>query len=82
MVLAAIGQMLALNPAVVLFAAEKVVRVGFVGGESPAKTPRGFPELWKRLRELGWIEGVNLVKEERWAEGNIDRLPMAEVLSR
>lgn len=28
-----------------------------------------------RLRELGWVEGQNLVVESRWAEGRFERLP-------
>lgn len=66
-----------------LFAAEKVVRIGLVGGESPTTTVRAPSAFWARLSELGWVEGVNLVREERWAEGHIDRLPtlMAEVVS-
>src|ERR1700730_12933248 len=27
------------------------------------------------LRDLGWVEGKNIVIESRWAEGNYDRLP-------
>jgi putative ABC transport system substrate-binding protein len=27
------------------------------------------------LRELGWIEGTNLIVEARFADGHIDRLP-------
>jgi len=35
------------------------------------------------LRDLGWIEGRNIVIESRWAEGNYDRLPeMADELVR
>jgi len=36
------------------------------------------------LRELGWIEGQNLIVERRWAEGHMERLPalMAEVIAR
>ena len=36
------------------------------------------------LRELGYIEGQNLVIEARWAEGRTERLPalVAEVLAR
>jgi hypothetical protein len=29
----------------------------------------------RALRDLGWIEGQNLVIEYRWAEGKIERLP-------
>jgi putative ABC transport system substrate-binding protein len=66
-----------------LFAAEKVARIGLVGPESPTTMKRALPAFWARLGELGWIEGVNLAREERWAEGHIDRLPtlMAEVVS-
>ena len=66
-----------------VFGAEKVVRIGLVGPESPTTMKRAPPAFWARLGELGWIEGVNLAREERWAQGHIDRLPtlMAEVVS-
>jgi putative ABC transport system substrate-binding protein len=40
--------------------------------------------FWKRMRELGYIDGQNLAIEARWAEGRYDRLPalMTEVLQR
>jgi putative ABC transport system substrate-binding protein len=63
---------------------QKVVRLGFVSPFSPstAFSPRYETALWERLRELGWIKGQNLIVEERWAEGSIDRFPalMAEVV--
>lgn len=31
--------------------------------------------LRKGLRELGWVEGKNLVIAFRWAEGKLERLP-------
>src|SRR6266850_1895987 len=64
--------------------AQKVVRVGFVGPSSPSTAVRAVAQFRERLRELGWIEGQNLVIEERWAEGQYDRLPalMAEVIER
>jgi len=35
------------------------------------------------LRDLGWVEGINIHVEFRWAEGNYDRLPaFAEELVR
>ncbi|MGH2361296.1 MAG: ABC transporter substrate-binding protein, partial [bacterium] len=64
--------------------AQRIVRVGFVDPESPSTAVRGVPAFWQRLRELGWVEGQNLVIETRWAEGRIDRLPalMEEVVGR
>lgn len=62
--------------------AERVVRVAFVDTESPSTALRGTGAFWARLRELGWVEGQNLIIEQRWAEGRLDRLPalMAEVV--
>ena len=64
--------------------ADKVARVGFVGLESPSTAPLGVSVFWERLRELGWVEGQNLITESRWAEGRTDRLPalMTEVVGR
>ena len=64
-------------------AGQKVVRLGFVGAGSSSVT-RGVAAFWERLRELGYVEGQNLVVERRWAEGRLDRLPalMAEVIAR
>ncbi len=68
------------------YAAEpaRVVRVGFVSPLSPSTDMGGAGTLWERLRELGYVEGQNLIIEQRWAQGRIDRLPplMAEVVAR
>ncbi len=59
--------------------ASKVYRVGFVG--SSASTPGGstpsgsFHAFRQGLRELGYIEGKNVVVEARLAEGRLERLP-------
>ena len=65
-------------------AADKVARIGFVGPASSSTAPRALVAFWERLRELGYVEGQNLVIESRWAEGRYDRLPalMAEVIGR
>ena len=65
-------------------AAQKVMRLGFVHSQSPSTTNRGLPAFWERLRELGWTRGQNLIAEERWAEGHIDRLRplMADMVGR
>jgi len=61
--------------------AQQIARVGFVGPASP-HTLRSVSAFWERLRELGYVEGQNLVIESRWAEGQYERLPalMAEVV--
>lgn len=62
---------------------QRVVRVGLVGLESSASNaPPGLSVFWQRLRELGWVEGENLLIEARWAAGRTDRLPalMAELI--
>ena len=57
----------------------KVPRIGFLSTGYPASTGPGFPELVESfrqgLRELGYVEGENLVIEYRWAEGDTSRLP-------
>ncbi len=62
--------------------AQKVVRLGFVSPHSSSTDLRGVDTFWQRLRELGWVEGQNLVAERHWAGNRIDRLPglMAEVV--
>jgi putative tryptophan/tyrosine transport system substrate-binding protein len=62
--------------------AQRVARVGFVAPLSPSILPEG--EFWKRLRELGWIDGDNLVSEKLSAEGRLERLSslMTEVIRR
>jgi putative tryptophan/tyrosine transport system substrate-binding protein len=53
----------------------KVWRVGWLDAGS---TPRGDNlEVFRQgLKELGYAEGVDMVIEQRFAGGNIDRLPV------
>jgi putative ABC transport system substrate-binding protein len=62
--------------------AQKVARVAYVDPESRAMARWGWPAFWQRMRELGWIEGANLIVEARFADGHVDRLPglMMEVI--
>jgi len=53
----------------------RTARLGFVGPGTPFTAPKGIPEFWARLKELGWVRGQNLIVEERWAEGHMDQLP-------
>jgi len=62
---------------------QKIARVGFVDPNLPSTSPRYQTVFWERLRDLGWVEGQNLVIEVRWAEGRYERLPtlMADVVA-
>ncbi len=55
--------------------AGKVWRIGFLGTTSYSAISFRLDEFRKGLRELGWIEGQNIVIEYRFAEGRLDRLP-------
>ena len=49
-------------------------RIGFLGIDSQMQGFR-VDAFRDRLRELGYVEGRNLIIEVRWAEGRFDRLP-------
>jgi putative tryptophan/tyrosine transport system substrate-binding protein len=53
--------------------AKKIPRIGFLVSGSPGQTPveHGFRQ---GLRDLGYVEGKNIVIEYRYAEGRDDRL--------
>jgi len=53
----------------------KVVRIGYLSGSSPATFKHHVAGFRDGLRDLGWIEGQNLIIEYRWAEGSTERLP-------
>jgi putative ABC transport system substrate-binding protein len=52
-----------------------VRRIGFLGSESASNQATRLEALRVALRDLGYVEGKNIVIEIRWAEGNYDRLP-------
>ncbi len=52
----------------------KVYRVGFLW-DSPAMFPDAIAAFRQGLRDLGWVEGQNIVVEHRWSEGRFERLP-------
>ena len=61
----------------------RVYRIGSVYQTPPSTAKVAFSDAFRqRLRELGFVEGKNLIVEERSAEGRPERLPelVAEVL--
>ena len=55
--------------------AGKVYRIGFLGGASPSVAARPLEAFRQGLRDLGYVEGKNIVIEYRYAEGKFERLP-------
>jgi len=53
----------------------KVVRIGRLSPLSASADAPNREGLQQGLRDLGWVEGQNLTFENRFAEGNIRRLP-------
>jgi putative ABC transport system substrate-binding protein len=55
--------------------AGKVYRVSFLGNSSAALEANLVGPFREGLRELGYVEGRNIVIEYRWAEGEYERFP-------
>jgi len=53
----------------------KVIPIGYLTGESLSANAARTESLRQGLRELGYVEGKNIVIEWRYAEGKLDRLP-------
>ncbi len=53
----------------------KVPRIGFLSASSPSVISARLEAFRQGLRELGYVEGKNIVIEWRSAEGKLDRLP-------
>jgi putative tryptophan/tyrosine transport system substrate-binding protein len=54
---------------------DRVYRVGYLNPGGASLAPIRLDPLRQGLRDLGYVEGRNLVIEARWGEGNLDRLP-------
>ena len=54
---------------------KNVPGLGFLGGNSPSVISARVDAFRQGLRDLGYIEGENILAEYRWAEGKADRLP-------
>jgi putative ABC transport system substrate-binding protein len=55
--------------------AGKVYRIGFLAPGSATGNLPAFEAFREGLRELGWVEGQNIIIESRFPEGRHDRLP-------
>jgi putative ABC transport system substrate-binding protein len=64
--------------------AGRVHRIGFLGNTTPALEGNLVGPFREGLRELGYVEGQNIVIEYRWMEGKYERAPtlLAELLAR
>jgi putative tryptophan/tyrosine transport system substrate-binding protein len=53
--------------------AAKMPSIGYLGVTTPAVSAQRLGAFQQRLRELGWIDGRNIVIEYRWTEGSNER---------
>jgi len=62
---------------------KKVPRIGYLSSGSPSTNLGYLQAFLQGLRELGYVEGKNVLIEYKWAEGRFERMPeMAEELVR
>src|SRR4051812_17293000 len=56
--------------------AGRIRRIGILmGGESSnAQNKDGIAALMMALGDLGWIEGINMAVDVRWAEADVQRM--------
>jgi putative ABC transport system substrate-binding protein len=55
--------------------AGKVYRIGYLSAPTRKSVERALEAFLRALRELGWVDGQNLIIDYRWAEGKVERLP-------
>jgi putative ABC transport system substrate-binding protein len=63
--------------------AAKVPRIGFLGNSTAALEANLVGPFREGLRDLGYVEGRNILIEYRWAEGGYERFPalIAELIA-
>jgi putative ABC transport system substrate-binding protein len=70
------GILLAYTTVAIAQQVPKIYRIGTLENTAPP----GRPELWsafrEALKEFGYVEGKNLILEQRWGEGNRNRLQL------
>jgi ABC-type uncharacterized transport system substrate-binding protein len=67
--------LIALNLPVQGQSRKKVARIGLLGQSNASFASPQTDALREGLRELGYVDGENMVFERRYAEGELDRLP-------
>lgn len=55
---------------------QKLPRIAFLAGGSRSADSLLLESFWRRMKELGYIEGRNITAEYRFAEGSSERLPV------
>jgi putative tryptophan/tyrosine transport system substrate-binding protein len=55
--------------------ASNIWRIAFLGAESPSTNQHFLDAFRQGLRELGYVEGQNMILEARWAAGSNARFP-------
>ena len=75
LIIATGGMIAAARIASLASAADKAYRIGFLGILSATEFAHRTEALRSGLRDLGYIEGKNLIIEFRWADGDESRLP-------
>jgi len=63
--------------------AGKIPRIGFIGNSTAALEANLVGPFREGLRDLGYVEGRNILIEYRWAEGQYERFPalIAELIA-
>src|SRR5262245_41043385 len=69
------GSLLAVPLAARAQSAKEIRRIGYLSGGSDRFFGHVVEAFRQGLRELGWVEGQNIVIEYRFAAGQFDRLP-------
>ena len=77
------GGLLAAPPAAEAQQAAKAPRIGFLGNSTAALEANLVGPFREGLRDLGYVEGRNILIEYRWAEGKYERFPalIAELIA-
>ena len=74
-----LGMLLALGVAVQAQQPAGISRIGFLATTSASNISARLEIFRQRLRELGYVQGKNIVIEYRYAEGKLERLPALAV---